>query len=60
MEEGGKESDKSVNVPSLECHESDLSLASSKKVDNWVRTATVFREPFFANHSAKTCAETRG
>ena len=60
MEEGQKEGDKSVDLPPLECRESDLSLASSKEVDNWVRTAVIFRQPFFANHRTKTSTETRG
>ena len=60
MEEGRKDSDEIVNVPSLECRESDLSLASSEEVDNWIRTTIVFRQPFFANHGSKTGAETRG
>ena len=60
MEEGRKDSDEIVDVPPLECHESGLSLASSKEVDNWVCTTTVFCQPFFAEHGTKTGSETRG
>ena len=60
MEEGRKESDEGVDVPPLECHEPDLSLAGSKEVDNRVRTAVIFRQPFFANHRTKTSTETSG
>ena len=51
-----------MNVPPLECHITDLSLASADEVDDRVRTAVILREPLFTNHGpeagTKTCGET--
>ena len=49
-----------MSVPSLEGHEADLSLTSSKEADNRVRTAVVLREPLFTDHCTKTGTKTGG
>ena len=38
-----KEGNESVNVLSLECCESDLSMASREEVENWACSAIAFR-----------------
>ena len=60
MKERWKESDEGMDVPPLECHEADLSLASSKEVNDRVRTTIVFGQPLFADHSTKAGTETCG
>ena len=47
-----------MNVPPLERRKPDLSLASSKEVDNGVSTAVVFCEPLLADHGIETGTET--
>jgi len=60
VEEGREESNDGVNVPPLECHKTDLSLASSKEVDNGVRAAVVLCEPFFTDHGTETGTKAGG
>ena len=49
-----------MNIPPLECHITDLSLASANEVDNWVRTAVVLREPLFTDHGTEAGTKTGG
>jgi len=60
VEEGREESNEGMNIPPLECHKTDLPLASSKEVDNGIRTTVVLREPLFADHGTETGTKAGG
>ena len=47
-----------MNIPPLECHVTDLSLASANEINDRVCTAVVFREPLFTDHGAETSTKT--
>ena len=49
-----------MNVPPLECHITDLSLASTNELDDRVCTAVVLREPLFTDHGTETGTKTGG
>jgi len=49
-----------VKAPSLECHITDLPLASTNEADDQVRIVLVLREPLFTDHGAETGTKTGG
>ena len=58
VKECREESDEGVNVQPLECHKSDMSLASAKEAYDRVRTAVILREPTFTNDGTETGTKT--
>jgi hypothetical protein len=49
-----------VKVPPLECHITDLSLASANELDDQVPIVAVLREPLFTNNGPETGTKTGG
>ena len=51
-----------MKLPPLDCHITDMSLASAHELHDRARTAAVVREPLFKSYGAeagtKTCGET--
>ena len=49
-----------MEVPPLECHKPELSLASPNELDGRVRAIVVLCKPPFTDHSAETGTKTGG
>ena len=47
-----------MKAPPLECHITDLALASANEADEQVRIVLVLGEPLFTDHGAETSSET--
>ena len=54
MKEGWDKSDESMNIPPLECHKTDLSLAGPKEVNHRASTPIVLCQPLFTNQGTET------